>query len=76
MANSPVSSANREQRRHPDEFVDFDGAAEHLGVSPRLVRRLWAERRITATKISPRTVRFRISDLDAYAARHRVEASR
>jgi len=75
MVTSPGSSSNPEQRR-PQEFVDFDGAAEHLGVSPRLVRRLWAERRIAATKIGPRTVRFRIGDLDAYAERQRVEAIR
>jgi hypothetical protein len=48
------------ERRHPDA----------------LVRRLWAERRIAGTRIAPRTIRFRIRDLDAYAQAHRVEPSR
>lgn len=61
----------------PTPFVlhDWDGAAEVLGVSPRLVRELWAKRELAGVKVG-RRVRFRSEDLIDYVDRHRVEAKR
>lgn len=47
-------------------------AAERLGVTPRFVRRLVAERRIPYLKLG-RHVRFDPADLDAFLAAGRVE---
>lgn len=50
-------------------------AAERLGVSPRFVRRLVAERRIPYLKLG-RHVRFDPADLDAFLAAGRIEPQR
>jgi excisionase family DNA binding protein len=47
-------------------------AAERLGVSPRFIRRLVAERRIPYLKLG-RHVRFDPADLDAFLIAGRVE---
>ena len=69
------SPRNRAERRHPESLLDFDGAADFLGVTPRAVRRLWQERRVAAIKVG-RAVRFTEADLLAYIERQRVEAAR
>jgi len=56
-------------------FVDYDGAATFLGVTPRLVRELWQRRELTGVKVG-RRVRFTQVDLNDYVTRHRVEAMR
>ena len=55
-------------------FVDLDGAAEHLCVSPRFVRRLVAERRIAFHKVG-RLLRFDVRDLDDFLDAGRVETN-
>lgn len=50
-------------------------AADRLGVTPRFVRRLVAERRIPFLKVG-RHVRFDPDDIDAFLAAGRVEAQR
>jgi len=66
---------NREQRRHSEALLDFEGAAMRLGTTPRHVKRLWAERRIAGVLVG-RKVRFTEADLLAYIERQRVEAVR
>jgi len=53
--------------------LDVTGAAAYLGVSPRFMRRLVAERRMTFVKLG-RHVRFDIADLDHFIDSGRVEA--
>jgi excisionase family DNA binding protein len=55
-------------------FVDADGAAEHLHVTKRFVRRLVAEKRIPYHKLG-KLVRFDLRDLDAYAEAGRVDSA-
>jgi excisionase family DNA binding protein len=54
-------------------LVDVDGAAEHLSVSPRFVRRLIAQRRVPYLKVG-KFVRFDMADLDAWLEACRVES--
>jgi excisionase family DNA binding protein len=49
-------------------------AAEHLHVPPRFIRTLIAERRVLHFKMG-KYVRLKRSDLDAFVAAGRVEAS-
>jgi excisionase family DNA binding protein len=56
-------------------LFDEETAAAYLGVSRRLIRKLWAERRLTAVKVG-RLVQFDERDLDTYIDRQRVEAVR
>jgi excisionase family DNA binding protein len=58
-------------------LLEYDkaGAAEYLGTSQRHIERLWAERKIAGFKVG-RFVRFKKSDLNAYAEKHRLEALR
>jgi excisionase family DNA binding protein len=53
-------------------LLSVEEAAERLGTSPRFIRRLIAERRITFTKLG-RHVRIDSSDIDAFIAAGRVE---
>lgn len=46
-----------------DTLLDVDGAAERLSVSPRMVRKMIAERRIPHFKVGS-LVRFDERDLD------------
>jgi excisionase family DNA binding protein len=52
-------------------LLDLDHAAKWLGVSPRLVRELWARRELGGIKVG-RFVRFRDADLRLYVERHHV----
>ena len=52
-------------------LLDWDGAAARLGVSPRLIRELWAKNVLGGVKVG-RYVRFREEDLAAYVEQHRV----
>ncbi len=54
-------------------LLDIDGAAEHLCVTPRFIRRLVAERRLPFVKLG-RHVRFDPADLDRFIEAGRVEA--
>jgi excisionase family DNA binding protein len=51
--------------------LDYEAAARYLGTTPRHVRELWARRYLAAVKVGWR-VRFRVADLDAFIAAHRV----
>lgn len=53
-------------------LLTVDQACERLGTSPRFVRRLIAERRITFIKLG-RHVRIDSTDLDAFVAAGRVQ---
>ena len=35
----------------PEGLLDYQGAAEYLGTTPRHVEELWAQRRLTAVKV-------------------------
>jgi excisionase family DNA binding protein len=52
-------------------LLTVEEAADHLGTSPRFIRRLIAERRIAYVKIG-RHVRLALTDLEAFVARGRV----
>ena len=54
-------------------LLDIDGAADHLDVSPRFIRRLVAQRRVNYLKIG-KLVRFDQNDLDAWVQQQRVDA--
>lgn len=54
-------------------LVDIDGAAEHLAVTPRFVRRLVAQRRVPYLKVG-KFVRFDTADLDAWLEACRVDS--
>ncbi|QIK83173.1 helix-turn-helix domain-containing protein [Sanguibacter sp. HDW7] len=60
------------QPRRP--LVDTSAAAEILGVSPRTVRRLAAERRIPAVHVG-RAVRFEVDDLAAFVDANKIPAT-
>ena len=50
-------------------------AAERLGVTPRFIRRLIAEKRIPYVKLGGSHVRIDEADLDAFVAAGRVEVA-
>lgn len=56
-------------------LLTVEEAAVALGTSPRFVRRLIAERRITFVKLG-RHVRLDTTDLDAFITAGRVEPTR
>jgi excisionase family DNA binding protein len=56
-----------------DGLLDYEGAAAYLAISPRQVRELWVQRKVTVVKIG-RAVRFRRRDLDEYVNGHTVPA--
>lgn len=56
-------------------LLDVEGVARTLGVSPRFVRRLVAERRIPFFKIG-KFVRFDPGELDQWIAGRRVDTRR
>ncbi len=58
----------------PDDLLTCDEAADHLHVPVRFIRRLIAERRVPHFKVG-KYVRLKRSDLDAFVAAGRVEAS-
>ncbi|MFI9406255.1 excisionase family DNA-binding protein [Nocardia sp. NPDC052316] len=53
-------------------YVDVAGAAVYLGTGERFIRRLIAERRVAFHKVGTH-VRFKVSDLEAFAQAGRVE---
>lgn len=53
-------------------YVDVPGAAVYLDTKVRFIRRLVAERRVVFYKVGGH-VRFKISDLEAYAQAGKVE---
>ena len=56
-------------------LFDWEGAADFLCVTPRMVRELWARRELAGIKVG-KHVRFHQSDLDRYVSDHRVETDR
>jgi excisionase family DNA binding protein len=52
-------------------LLNWEGAAEFLGVTPRLVRELWARKELGGVRVG-RRIRFREQDLAEYVERHRV----
>lgn len=80
MAKHRVSGEHRDYPQYPQfphlqSPVEFDlvGAAQYMTITPRHMRRLVAERRVTFLKVG-RLLRFRRSDLDQYLADHQVAA--
>lgn len=65
----------RVNQNGPEGLLDYEAAARYLGTTPRHVRELWAKRYVAAVKIG-RRVRFRLIDLDAFIAAHRVPPAR
>lgn len=57
----------------PEKWLNFDGAAEYMGVTPRWMRQAVLDKRIPYTKLGL-NVRFDRADLDAYLAAARVDA--
>ncbi|WP_416562753.1 excisionase family DNA-binding protein [Nocardia testacea] len=55
------------------EYLSVAEAAIYLGTGVRFIRRLVAERRVVFYKIGGH-VRFKLSDLEAYAQTGRVDA--
>ncbi len=62
-----------QQDRH-ERLLTLDQVAERLGVRPRFVRGLVAERRITFYKVG-RYIRFSERDIADYLAAARIEAA-
>lgn len=60
-------------RQDATPLHDWASAAARLNTSERHVQRLWAERKITGTRIGKK-IRFTDSDIDAFIERNRVEA--
>jgi excisionase family DNA binding protein len=56
-------------------LLTVDQAAERLGTTPRFIRRLRTERRITVIKLG-KHIRIDSTDLDAYISDSRQEADR
>jgi excisionase family DNA binding protein len=56
-----------------DSLYDWSAGAAFLNITERHLKRLWAERRISGSKIG-RFVRFSREDLDDYIGRNHVEA--
>ena len=54
-------------------LLDIDGAADYLNVSPRFIRRLVAQRRVSYLKIG-KFVRFDQDELDDWVQAQRVDA--
>ena len=68
---SPAGRATRAGASLPN-LIDIPTAAEHLGTSPRHIRRLVAERRIPYLKLG-HYVRFDPDELEAWLDDHRVK---
>jgi excisionase family DNA binding protein len=56
-------------------ILDWEQAADYLGVTVRWMRRAVLERRVTFVKMGG-LVRFKREDLDAYIEQQRVESRR
>jgi excisionase family DNA binding protein len=62
------------ERKRDERLLTLEEVADRLGVRPRFVRGLVAERRIAFLKVG-RYVRFTERDVDAYLAAARIEAA-
>ncbi len=69
-----ISNASRPSAHRPP-LLDTEGVAKALGVTPRHVRRLVAERRIPFVKVG-RFVRFDPGSLDVWLDQLRVDVVR
>jgi len=73
--STPAAAAERSQVSRsmpttlPQAPFTIDAAAQRLGVTPRLVRRLVTERRIGFVRVG-KFIRLRQEDLDSYLAEH------
>lgn len=63
------NTGQREREADDNRLLDYEGAAAYLATTPRHVRQLWEQRRLTAIKLG-RLVRFRRQDLDALIERN------
>ncbi|MFI5861208.1 excisionase family DNA-binding protein [Streptomyces sp. NPDC051546] len=63
-----------EPGRNPDPLLTLAQAAQYLGTSTRMPRRLQQERRVPFVKVG-RHVRFRVSALETYLAQRVVPAA-
>ena len=60
-----AAPSNRRERRHP-ELIGLTEAAEQAGVHYRTVRR-WIERgELAATRVGPKLLKIKQSDLDKF----------
>ena len=57
-----------------NELKTYREAARYLGLPIGTLYAWVYEKRIPHIRLSGRTVRFRVADLDAWLAKHRVEA--
>jgi excisionase family DNA binding protein len=65
--------ARAQPATNEDPVLSRDDAAHYLGIASNTLKKWAMQRRIAITKVG-RLNKFRKSDLDAYLARHRVEA--
>jgi hypothetical protein len=67
---------NRAERRHPElrELLDYPGAAQFLGCTPRLVRKLVETRQLDSVVVGSRLVRIEPAAILRFIERHRREA--
>ena len=56
-------------------LLDWDGAAERLAVTPRMVKELWAKRQLAGVRVG-KHIRFDVADVDRFIDAHRVEEVR
>lgn len=56
-------------------LLGWEGAGEFLGVTPRMVRELWARRELAGIRVG-KHIRFTRADLAKYVEHHRVESVR
>jgi len=59
----------------PDRLLDYEGASERLGCTPRLVRKLVETRQLDHVKVG-RLVRIEPAAIARYIDQHRREAVR
>jgi excisionase family DNA binding protein len=69
-----MQMAHRTDQEGERRLLDVPAAAAYLAVSPRFMRRLVAERRVSFVKLG-RHVRFDVEDLDRFVESGRVEAA-
>lgn len=56
----------------PSPYLDLESASRYLGLKPRTLRQAVYERRVAFFRVG-RLLRFKLEDLDAYAARSEAE---
>lgn len=66
-----MNSNTRAKRPPSSNWLDYAGAAERLGVTPRFIKRIKERGDVPYHKFG-KLVRFRVEDIDAYAERNRV----